>query len=1566
MRHTLITILLALVSIGLYAQDDITLFFLNDGTFKGYYNEEIDSISYSHYDIDSIWHTEVVMQDIWSCDTVCRIPLEMIDSITHQIPAPKYKSETINLDERYLPYIVSVDGMNITFSAGLPLSLKPRVGDVLLYEGSSDLFPNGFAGKVVVEGTTVSCEPAGISDIYERIVFFGCYALVDNGFGDRVARRVSYREAKMAKLMHSSNPSKITGGNDGTLPRRAGNNDSSIEDWRMGGDALNDFSLGTFKTARKISFKKIHSTVAADISVTPIISVEFAYDLYLLNPVFFFKCKQIYNFTIKAQASSSLDWNLTNKDKKPFWGVDEPDWVTVEMEELDSNENDTEDCQSAMLIDQTVPIPDIPVLKVGFKLGFFLEMKAEMEAVIGAKFNGSVERTYIYNLDKDNWIYLSDDWRDYMYPWRFLTGEYLKRGTSQWGKGPTSWSTDWSLDISGKCSTWFGLLTAGNVSLGINKNSEVKEELSLRYGPYAEMDVKADIKNGVADKSWYQLLEQSKFKYTDKLGLNLKFTAKLKNEKLGVDCGYEDTQFSWSPKSGFYEKERYFLPKFEAPEYSISGNTLKCSSKISRPTLSNTVGFTIYDEVGNKIDQKFNRIPYFYSDDEMPFDMSETFTGLNFKNHRYTIVPTTRVFDWDFLQFEVPTESQTCILCPDSHHPHVIDLGLPSGTKWLCTNVYADTPEMSGGYYQWGQTAQSLSCEESNYSTPSLVNANISGTEYDAASANLGHKYQTPTKNQFEELLQNCKLEIKGSDWYPISINSQEGLFLKGKNGNNLYLPFGGRMSDTGIKGLFNDVGYYMLSDYDSSDSNRTSALKIDGKDYVTVPAKWYGYSVRPFVLDEFDDLCFSDQSLEFEGNIYQEVAKTLILENNGNAVIEGTITQATSPFHVYDSFVGDFHLQPRDTLAIIVSFAPEDPIEYTSSFSIIYGNGSQSVEKKIVLKGTGLGHGSAPDTHEYVDLGLPSGTLWATCNVGANTPEEYGGYYAWGETEEKDYYGWNNYNLGGDYMSGFTKYCTDSELGIVDNKTQLDPEDDVVHVKWGDDWRMPTITELEELHTQCTWNWAPRGGVNGCEVKGPNGNTIFIPATGYRDNDSQRFAGSAVFLWSSELHPNFSFYAMVSTYQPGGSKGIYREFRNTGRMVRPVRTSASPSVLVTSITIKGSSAHIKQDETLQLRAEVKPENATNKSVVWSSDDTSVATVSDDGLVTAVGSGQVIIKATAKDGSGVSDSFGIIIDPSGLYANSMTVTNIYDTRATFTADFGTREGATIEEKGYCYSSVETQPTVDNATKDVIWTSGSIDFGNSSTVYDLAPDTRYYVCAYVANEQEIVYSEVVEFRTEESQWIMTYDAEKITASSAFICGKFGTGKIEEFSECGFCYSATENNPMVDNSNLVKMSSYYNFDDVEERQSSTTLTGLSSFTTYYYRAYGISPQGEVHYGKIMKFTTREPYVAPFSVSTDYIDMGAVEFGETSEADFSITNLTDEAITIEDFSGLQSSFDFDWSGGIMMPKETRNIHIVFDPTSLNDRGFYAVQYNFQIKVEYTPSDQITYLSVYGSVKR
>ena len=205
----------------------------------------------------------------------------------------------------------------------------------------------------------------------------------------------------------------------------------------------------------------------------------------------------------------------------------------------------------------------------------------------------------------------------------------------------------------------------------------------------------------------------------------------------------------------------------------------------------------------------------------------------------------------------------------------------------------------------------------------------------------------------------------------------------------------------------------------------------------------------------------------------------------------------------------------------------------------------SQSSDAGVWYKGK-------PST--VVDLGLPSGTLWASCNVGASKPEEYGGYFAWGETTPQEDYSWSTYKWCNGSSNSLTKYNTQSRYGTVDNKTELDLEDDAAHANWGGDWRMPSLDQIKELEDNCTWEWTTVNGVKGRKATSKiNGNSIFLPTAGWRSGTSLGSAGSCGSCWSRSLSTDYSINA-YRLYFDSGDVDWSISNRCRGRSVRPVR----------------------------------------------------------------------------------------------------------------------------------------------------------------------------------------------------------------------------------------------------------------------------------------------------------------------------------------------------------------------------------------------------------------------------
>lgn len=194
---------------------------------------------------------------------------------------------------------------------------------------------------------------------------------------------------------------------------------------------------------------------------------------------------------------------------------------------------------------------------------------------------------------------------------------------------------------------------------------------------------------------------------------------------------------------------------------------------------------------------------------------------------------------------------------------------------------------------------------------------------------------------------------------------------------------------------------------------------------------------------------------------------------------------------------------------------------------------------------------------HKWVDLGLPSGTLWATCNVGASTPEAYGNHYAWGETQPKEVYGWSTYKYANGNWDKLTKYNQYTDLGnngYIDTLTVLLPEDDVATTIWGSEWKMPSKEQWQELLTNTDNEWIEQEGVFGRLFTATNGKSIFLPAAGLYREDSHDGIGSDGFYMSSSI-ATISRYASLYHFTSNSSNNPVFE-RANGYSVRPVRSA--------------------------------------------------------------------------------------------------------------------------------------------------------------------------------------------------------------------------------------------------------------------------------------------------------------------------------------------------------------------------------------------------------------------------
>ena len=471
-----------------------------------------------------------------------------------------------------------------------------------------------------------------------------------------------------------------------------------------------------------------------------------------------------------------------------------------------------------------------------------------------------------------------------------------------------------------------------------------------------------------------------------------------------------------------------------------------------------------------------------------------------------------------------------------------VDLGLPSGVKWATCNVGASAPEEYGGYYAWGETERKADftwnsykwCNGDEYSMSkycinvrygNVDERTVLNPEDDVATVEWGGNWRMPTAAELQELIDNCT-------WQWVSVNGVGGCRLTSKiNGNTIFFPAAGdfylgtELYNVGLHG-----GYWTSTVRNDLNSS-AYGLIFASTDFIKRDySRFDGHSVRPVCGDAAPVARYAVSVSSAANGV------CAIKDKDGTSatVLNGSvITVIATPDEGYD-FIGWY---VNDALV-------SSDAEYT--FTVC-----EDVALVAKFKEEYLPSGSV-NGHAYVDLGLPSGLKWATCNVGASSLEEYGGYYAWGETEEKEDYSWSTYKWCNGTSTTLTKYCTSSSYGTVDNKTVLDPEDDVAHVKWGGSWRIPTLDEQKELLNNCTWDWTTQNGVNGCRVTSKtNGNSIFLPVAGFRGGTGFVNIGSDGYYWSSSLLSSISnaYYLTCRL----GSPDWHFNYRYYGRSVRPV-----------------------------------------------------------------------------------------------------------------------------------------------------------------------------------------------------------------------------------------------------------------------------------------------------------------------------------------------------------------------------------------------------------------------------
>ena len=533
-------------------------------------------------------------------------------------------------------------------------------------------------------------------------------------------------------------------------------------------------------------------------------------------------------------------------------------------------------------------------------------------------------------------------------------------------------------------------------------------------------------------------------------------------------------------------------------------------------------------------------------------------------------------------------------LCPDNNHPHLIDLGLPSGTKWSCCNVGANTPESYGGYYAWGETEEKELYDRNNYTnlTEAIDNEDIAWTEYDVAYQTL-HNVGMPSRKQGEELINNCI-----SEW--TTVNGVSGRLFIGTTHEAIFLPAAGSKDEAGSfyvgwagncwlsKTVDNNMSYSIYS---------TSRAATISDDY-----SYHGSSVRPVSPPELK----LSTSILYIGR--GQTRNVPIISGSGKYTVECSDKyDVTAVFDIYDNSIRveckgfaltmPYYITVTDTefgQTFTIEVRVSDNLEISQNnlrlatftqetISITSGTGHYTTKvlnedlvtvtlegNTLLVKGLDVGTTDIEltdsltnqskfinitvffepmvtcpnDNHPHaIDLGLPSGIQWSCCNMGAVTPESYGGYYAWGETMEKENYTWSTYK----HCNG--KYDTCKDLGEDIARTGYD----VAHVAWHSSWAMPSEEQFRELLNNCEHEWSSINGVYVLKLTGTNGGTISLPYAGYIWGYETYQVNEYANYWTSTMMTSDSNKAIGFGFYPPNVVSFEGVFRYTGLSVRPI-----------------------------------------------------------------------------------------------------------------------------------------------------------------------------------------------------------------------------------------------------------------------------------------------------------------------------------------------------------------------------------------------------------------------------
>ena len=1095
-RTRYISLIIALLSVlGLAAQQQQSQYALynyrNDGFFNAFLNEEIDSIIYSYIGIDGLEYDNIVTQEVWTQDSIYRIPIAAIDSIGFRAPETKMRDNLFYLRDYHIDYALSVDSLTANFNKTIKNDSLPEVGQVVLCLIKREPFEDGFAGRVtevnyLEDRIEVVCSQVQPWDVFERLVLVGTGVSNINDYN----AGTSHNRSVLRTL--------DTGIEEIELP------EEWKTEWKM--DFLDMLSI-TSKNPR------VRYKYYSDVS---------AFNYYIGGDIFVDHPDLTYKVTFDWEKISKLGDEY--KEVKEIWNLfKDGNYDAIQSGEKKKQLEEKE-------WERKIPIPfEVGPFTCVFEIGGMLKPEA-------------------FNI-KTNW--------------EMKTSAFHHMGFFAHGHNPLapsvdgideSWGVDSSNDWYSKPATSFSWDVSIDGSLSFGVFARLKASLLTRHLLRASvggeagirLSYKGDFKLCDTDcntPNVYGLLKDS--------NVGVKLYGKVKGEVGALPFNLIDLE--GEVEYPFWEGNFYLFPHFTAPTLTTKLDNISRKfneeftttvSKSMIPLLSCEPGLAFYSDDGSsKWETRkaiyLDDIPYHFESPERDVEFSAYEANLT-PGETYRCYPVFKMFGgvWKAgphteFTYPMPLTVETSSLNLKKGAQQLVRINGGWGDYIIyCEpeDIVTAAIEKSGNFYQLRITAlkegnTTVKVYDKRSHETASVEVNVSGE----ITPDPGNHEWVDLGLPSGTLWATCNVGANSPEEYGDYFAWGE-VTPKDDYNWSTYKWCNGS-DDTMTKYCtdsywgFTDGLMELLPEDDAATANWGSGWQMPSID-----------QIKELINSEYTTTECTQQSGVSGILVIGPNSNTIFLPAAGDRGITGPYGAGSDGYYWSRSlFTNGSDLAPE------LYFWSDDPrywgrMDYKGRYC------GQSVRPVRVQKNN--------EEHEWVDLGLPSGTKWATCNVGASSPEEYGDYFAWGETAPKDYYDWSTYFDTDDGGDTFNKYNNNGGL------TELLPEDDAATKNWGSPWHMPTFEQIEELLDNCTREWTTQGGVNGILVTGPNGSTIFLPAAGYRWLDELYDAGSYGDFWSSSLYPSYNDFAYYLYFLSGGWYLGYWDYhcRVRGISVRPVR----------------------------------------------------------------------------------------------------------------------------------------------------------------------------------------------------------------------------------------------------------------------------------------------------------------------------------------------------------------------------------------------------------------------------